>query len=74
MTATNFQKHLDQQYNERSEEWGEQLRDINWGGDFEFADSEAFFRATTAKNIGSWAIGLEIKTRHNALKKIIDSA
>jgi len=74
MQATNFQKHLDKQYKERSEDWGNQLKDINWGGDFELADAEEFLRATTAKNIGSWAVGLEIKTRHNALKKIIDSA
>ncbi|MBX2847823.1 MAG: type III secretion protein HrpF [Acidiferrobacterales bacterium] len=74
MAATNFQKHLDNQYSERSDDWSEQLKDINWGGDFELADAEAFFRATTAKNVGTWAVGLELKTRHNALKKIIDSA
>lgn len=73
MNRTNFQRYLDENYQKHSETWKNELINIDWGGDFSIADGEAFYRATTDKSVAGWAISTELKTRHNALKKIIDS-
>lgn len=74
VSTTNFQKHLDKLHSKNSENWKTELMTQNWGGDYELADVQSFQQAITARSYTGAAVALELKTRHNALKKIIDSA
>ena len=71
--ATNFQKHLDNVYRQRQTEWKSELKNLDLAGDFKVADAENFLASVTSKSTTNWAVGVELKTRHGALKKIIDS-
>ena len=71
--ATNFQKHLDNVYRQRQTEWKSELKNLDLAGDFKVADAENFLASVTSKSTANWAVGVELKTRHGALKKIIDS-
>ena len=71
--STNFQKYLDDLYSSRSDSWKSELKNLDMTGDYEVADAEDFLATVTKKNTAQWAIGVELKTRHGALKKIIDS-
>ncbi len=71
--TTNFQKYLDNNYREKSDNWKKELSKLDLTGDFNVADAEDFFKTVTEKSVANWAVSLEIKTRHAALKKIIDS-
>jgi hypothetical protein len=70
--ATNFQKYLDDLSTRRSSEWETKLKSLDMTGPYEMADAEAFLKSVTMKNTASWAVRLELTTRHSALKKIID--
>jgi hypothetical protein len=71
--ATNFQNYLDQNYSARSAEWSGELANLDLSGDFTVADANNFLQSVTKKSVANWAVGAELTTRHDSLKKIIDS-
>jgi hypothetical protein len=71
--ATNFQSYLDQNYNTRSAEWSGELANLDFSGDFTVADANTFLQSVTKKSVANWAISAELTSRHDSLKKIIDS-
>jgi hypothetical protein len=71
--ATNFQSYLDQNYSARSAEWNSELANLDFSGDFTVADANNFLQLVTKKSVANWAVSAELTTRHDSLKKIIDS-
>ena len=70
---TNFQKYLDQNALLSKEVWQKELSNLDLTGDFHLEDADKFFDSITKKSVAHWAVGEEITTRHEALKRIIES-
>lgn len=70
---TNFQRHLDRNKDEAASQWEHELKSLDMTGDYSLEDAQKFLQATTKKSVSSWAVSLELTTRHKAMQKIISS-